>query len=234
MAKAAAFEGFPAEAVSFLEGLANNNTKSWFTERKETWRDAVIAPARELVAELGERLAGLHREAQADPRTNGAGSIFRIYRDVRFSKDKSPYKTHLGILFWVGAGKKMERPGFYFHLEPPELMLAAGSYQFTRPALEDFRQAVVDRKRGAALARAVKKVTESGAYELGGSHYKRIPPGFDKEHPNAALLLHNGLYAWTRKKIPKALYSKALVDYAFQRFSQMNPVMNWLLTSVYD
>ena len=94
----------------------------------------------------------------ADPRTNGAGSIFRIYRDTRFSKDKRPYKTYLGILFWQGRGKKMENPGFYFHLEPKGLMLGAGTYTFMKQGLEAFRKAVVHRTRGPALAKAVKKV----------------------------------------------------------------------------
>jgi len=118
MSETAAFNGFPRELIQFYQGLSRNNDKSWFNEHKDIYARHVIAPAQDFVVSMGERLRMLSPGIVADTRANGAGSIFRIYRDLRFSKDKRPYKTFLGIFFWEGSGKKMENPGFYFHMEP--------------------------------------------------------------------------------------------------------------------
>jgi uncharacterized protein (TIGR02453 family) len=185
----------------------------------------------EFVLAMGERLRRFAPGVVADPRTNGAGSIFRIYRDTRFSKDKRPYKTYLGILLWQGRGKKMENPGFYFHLEPPRVMLGAGTYMFTKQGLPAFRKAAVHKTRGPALARAINKVERKG-YEIGGSHYKRVPRGFDPEHPNADYLKHNGLYASTEGKIPGELYTRDLLAFCTKRFKDMYPVQEWIVESV--
>jgi uncharacterized protein (TIGR02453 family) len=152
-------------------------------------------------------------------------TIFRIYRDTRFSPDKTPYKTHLGLWFWQGERPRMENSGFYFHLEPPQLMLATGVYIFPKPLLEAYRQAVVDPDQGPALLQAVQA---SGDYPLGGKHYKRTPRGFDPGHARAEWLLHNGLYASTEDLIPEALYSAELVDFCLEHYTNMLPLHLWL------
>lgn len=221
MMESSGFKGFPKEAVSFFTGLAENNGKLWFDERKKDYERFVLAPARAFVEAMGPRLKKISPGVIADPRINQ--SLFRIYRDARFSKDKRPYKTHLGILFWEGGAKRMECPGFYFHLEPPDLMLAAGMYVFSRPLLEVYRNSVVHPKQGPALARAVKEVTARG-YAVGGSHYKKVPHGFDPSHKNAALLLHDGLFAMTEERIPRELYSSDLLDYCERKWREMAPI----------
>jgi uncharacterized protein (TIGR02453 family) len=231
MPKTQGFNGFPRETVRFYRDLTEHNDRAWFEEHKDTYREKVLAPAQEFVLAMGERLKGFAPGVVADPRTSGAGSIFRIYRDTRFSKDKRPYKTYLGILFWQGTGKKMENPGFYFQLEPNRLMLAAGAYTFTRPDLETFRKAVTHRTRGPALAKAIGRITGKG-YEIGGSHYKRVPRGFDPEHPNAEYLKHNGLYAYTEGKIPSELYTTELVRFCLRAFKDMYPIQEWIVESV--
>jgi uncharacterized protein (TIGR02453 family) len=162
----------------------------------------------------------------ADPRVNQ--SLFRINRDLRFSRDKSPYKTHMGVWFWEGPNKRMECSGFYFHLDPPNIMVAAGLYLFPDFLKHPFRQAVVDPKQGKALRRAVNQVTKAG-YDIGIPQYKRVPRGFDPEHPNADLLKLGGLVAMQGGPIPDEFYTPELVDYCIEHFKRMKPIHSWML-----
>ncbi len=176
---------------------------------------------------MGKQLRKISPKVNADPRPNR--SLFRIHRDTRFSKDKSPYKTHLGIMFWEGSGPRMECSCYYFHLEPPEMMLGVGIYQFPKPLLEAYRHAVVHSKHGPQLAKAIKTINQNGQFTLGGRYYKLTPRGFDPEHENAQYLLHNGLHVGTTVKIPPELYSAGFIDYCFERYRQMNPLHKWLV-----
>ncbi|MFC1836776.1 DUF2461 domain-containing protein, partial [Thermodesulfobacteriota bacterium] len=205
MTAKAKFSGFPKECIEFFNALKDNNNKEWFAKNKKNFDKAVMGTARDFVQHMGERLRELSPKIMADPRIDK--SIFRIYRDVRFSKDKSPYKTHMGILFWEGDDPKMECPGFYFHLEPPDIMFGAGMHCFSRQMLQIYRDAVVDPKLGKSLVKAINEVKKNGDYEIGVKHYKRTPRGYDSDHENAELLLYNGLTAWRMEKIPKELNS---------------------------
>jgi uncharacterized protein (TIGR02453 family) len=221
------FPGFPAAAVTFYGQLAKNNDKTWFAEHKSDFETQVMQPARDFVFEMGKRLSSISPKIVADPRMDK--SIFRPYRDTRFSKDKAPYKTHLGIFFWEGTRPKMESSGFYFHLEPPTLFLGAGLHCFSKQLLEEFRDSVVDPKHGAALARAAKAVLSRGAYGIGGKHYKKTPRGYDPNHSNAEFLLFDGLYAMFETEIPQELHSSEIIDYCFRRFEHMAPIHRWLV-----
>jgi uncharacterized protein (TIGR02453 family) len=220
------FNGFPRETVSFFKQLTANNDKYWFAEHKPDFEAHVLRPAQEFVIAMGERLHKLRPAINADPRVDK--SIFRIHRDTRFTKGKQPYKTHLGIFFWEGAGKKMECPGFYMQVEPGYFMLAAGIYFFPPNLLERYRESVADDKRGPALARAVAKVEKNKGLLVGGEHYKRVPRGFPPDHPRADLLRYQALYAFQETKLPAELYSAKILDYAYQRWAPMVPVQAWL------
>ncbi len=221
------FHGFSRDTVKFLKDLKKHNNREWFNAHKDIYTGQVIGPAQALVTDLGERLKEIAPGIIAVPKPNR--SIFRIYRDTRFSSDKSPYKTHLGIYLWEGIRPRMECPGFYFHLEPPNLMLGMGFYMFPRKALEHYRSAVVDPEYGAELTDILSHIEEMEGYTLGGKHYKRIPPGFDSSHPNAELLLHNGLYAGIEAPIPEELYSERLLDYCMERFAPLAGLHRWLV-----
>jgi len=227
MATFGEFQGFPREAVQFYEDLVRNNDKDWFQEHKAVYQKMVLAPAVDFVRVMGERLRTLSPGVVADTRTNGAGSIFRIYRDMRFSKDKRPYKTYLGAYFWDGMRKKMEHPGFYFQVEPGKLMLAAGWHEPPRVALGAFRDAVVDPQLGPALRDAVEQVEAAGIYEIGGKHYKRTPRGYDLDHPNAQYLLYNGLFTTFEGPIPDEFYSAELIDFCAAHWTAMLPLHAW-------
>jgi uncharacterized protein (TIGR02453 family) len=219
------FDGFPEEAKRFFYALAKNNKKTWFEAHREEFNKFIMEPAKAFTETMGERLTAVAPGLIAEPRVNG--SIFRINRDTRFSKDKRPYKTHLGIFMWEGEGPKMECPGFYFHLEPPNLLLGAGIHIFSKPLLEEFRRSVVHPKRGPDLTEALKKVPKR--FNIGGLHYKRTPRGYDPDHRLAELLLYNGLTAWTEGPIPEALNSAALIDHCYEIFRSMVPLHRWLL-----
>ena len=238
MAAVDAFSGFPKRTVTFFRDLAAHNDRDWFAAHKAEYEAAVLAPARAFVLAMGERLRRLTPGIQFDPRANG--SLFRIYRDTRFSADKSPYKTNLGILFWEGSGPRMDCSSYYFHLEPPSLMLGCGLYVFSRPLLERYRRTVADPEYGPELAAIVKKITarpvphgDGGksarpGYTMGGEHYKRVPAGYDPDPAAAALLRHDGLYAGLEVPIPAELHSAALVDYCFEKYKPMEPLHRWL------
>jgi len=222
----AEFSGFTKEFTAFFDGLKKNNSKTWFDAHRQAYERDVKAPAAEFVTALGKQLKNIAPNIQAIPKVNK--SLFRLNRDVRFSPDKSPYKTNLGILFWEGHRKRMECTGFYFHVEGRNLIMAAGMHMFPKHLVEPYRGAVVDKSLGSQLARAVKAVTGKG-YEVGGAHYKRIPRGYDPEHKNAAFLLHNGLYALVEEPLPDAFFSADLVDHAYKHCRNMAPVHRWLL-----
>jgi uncharacterized protein (TIGR02453 family) len=220
------FTGFPRQCPKFFADLAKHNNKEWFTLHKPEFDEFVMAPARELVFDLGEKLKQISPKIVADPRVNK--SIFRINRDTRFSKDKTPYKTHLAMLFWEGPGEKMESPSFYLHLESKRLMLGAGIYMFSKPQLGAFRDSVVHKKHGAELEKVVTQVEKKG-HEVGIEHYKKVPRGYDPDHPRAELLKYSGLCSMTEGRIPAVLYKKDLVNYCYKQYKEMAPLHKWLV-----
>lgn len=229
MANTQGFKGFPKQAVSFFRELTRHNEKTWFAAHKSEYEEQVLTPAKDFVVALGDKLRPIAPGVTADPRVNR--SLFRIYRDARFSRDKSPYKTHLGIWLWEGPRPRMENSGFYFQLEPPELYLGVGMYRFPDDLLPAFRQDAAHPVHGLALADAVKTVQKAG-FEVGGSKYKRTPRGLDPEHPNAELFKHDGLWAGANLKLPPELHTPKLVDTCYKIYRRMLPLHQWLAAFV--
>jgi len=219
------FSGFPKEFFSFFDRLKKNNSKEWFEKNREEYEKHVLHPSREFVIEMGKKLRRVAPEINAIPQINK--SLFKINRDVRFSKDKSPYKTYMGIWLWDGHRKRMESSGFYLHTENKAIFVGVGIKMFPKPLLDRYRQAVADKKLGAELKKVVKKVTDSG-YLVDGKHYKKVPRGYDPDHPNAEFLLFNGLTARLEDKVPDAFYSGEIIDYAYSHYRNMLPLHRWL------
>jgi uncharacterized protein (TIGR02453 family) len=222
------FKGFPGEGIQFLRDLGQNNIKTWFEAHKQTYLDVVQAPALALVVALGERLQARFPDVHYDTRTNGSGSLMRIYRDTRFSADKSPYKTNIAMVFASGTGKKMEAPGFGLQITPENVGLVAGMFGFPKPLLETYRQAVLDDKRGQALDEAAEAVRRAGNYTIEGEEYKRVPSGYDADHPRANWLKFTGLYAFAPEISLEVAQTPALVDAAMTHFVNMAPIQRWL------
>lgn len=226
MALSSEFTGFPKTAVQFFRELSENNDKQWFEAHRKTYETQVLAPAQAFVIALGKRLAAISPKVVADPRIDQ--SIFRLYRDVRFSKDKAPFKTHLGILFWEGPHKKMENSGYYFQLDGSGIFLGAGLYMFPPYIMETYRQSVVHPVHGPALAKAAQAVTEHPACKIGGDKYKKTPRGYAADHPLADWLLYKGLYAYWEGGHPAELHSPAFADFCFAKFKDLSPLHHWM------
>lgn len=224
-----AFAGFTKKTVQFFRELAKNNNKPWFEAHRDDYEAGVMAPSRAFVEAMGARLKPVVPGIVAIPKVNK--SIFKIHRDTRFSLDPSPFKTNLGIYFWEGPKSRLESSGFYFHLEPPTVMMGGGVYMIPDRALEKFRRAAVGPKSGRELAAILEDLARQG-YEPGGVRYKRVPQGYDASHPNAPLLKHGGLYVGWEGKIPQEFYSAALVDFCFEKFRPAFPLHRWLMKAL--
>ena len=225
------FNGFPREFFSYFENLKKNNTKEWFESNRAVYENYVLHPSREFVIEMGKKLRRIAPDINAIPQINK--SLFKINRDVRFSKDKSPYKTYMGIWLWEGRRQRMESSGFYLHTENKTVLIGVGVKMFPKSLLDRYRKAVVDKKFGAELKKAVKKLAGQG-YVVNGQHYKKVPRGYDADHPNADFLLYNGLTARVEEKVPDAFFSDAIIDYAYSHYKNMLPLHRWLRATLGD
>jgi uncharacterized protein (TIGR02453 family) len=164
----------------FLRELKENNDRAWFEANKERYRTELRDPVLDFISAFAEPLAKISPHFVADPRANG-GSLFRIYRDTRFSKDKTPYKTNVGAHFRHSAGKDAHAPGFYLHLEPGTCFAGCGIWRPDSDTLGKIRDAIV------AKPSEWKRITTAKAFvktfELRGEALKRPPRGHDAEHP---------------------------------------------------
>jgi uncharacterized protein (TIGR02453 family) len=183
---------FGPELFAFLADLRAHNEREWFNANKERYEEHVLEPALAFIEDVGYRLESISPHFRADPRRSG-GSLFRIYRDTRFSKDKTPYKTNTGMYFRHEAGKDAHAPGYYLHLAPGEVFGGGGIWHPDTKALTRIREAIVrdpDRWREAT--------TLAGGLELGGDALKRVPTGFAKDHPHAEDLKRKDFFASVR------------------------------------
>jgi len=217
---------FPAETFAFLEGIAAHNDKAWFDANRPLYDAGYVAAGKSFVEAMGPRLRAISPDVQFAPRVNG--SISRINRDIRFSKDKRPYKEHLGLWFWHGDRKGWEKPGFWFSLTPRAVQLGTGMYGFDKSMLDEFRQSVIHPRSGKALLAAVAAVQASGPYEIGGRTRKRLPKGFATGPDRQDYLLHEGLYASI--ELPaSAARDPGFLDRCLKHFENAWPVGKWLL-----
>jgi len=168
------------ELFQFLRDLKANNDRDWFNENKYRYEQHVKEPLLDMIADFAPLLSGLSPHYRAIPKTVG-GSLFRIYRDVRFSKNKDPYKTVAGVHFRHESAKNVHAPGYYFHIEPDNLFLALGIWHPESPTLLSIRNRMVEDPEG--WEEMVQASDFAGTYELQGESLKRAPKGFDPEHP---------------------------------------------------
>ncbi len=195
MAKAAVQPSFGPELFSFLTDLRANNDREWFAANKDRYEEALLEPALDFINAFAPLLEKISPYFRADARPTG-GSLFRIYRDTRFSKDKSPYKTNLGIHFRHERAKDVHAPGYYLHIGPDEVFAGGGIWHPGTEAATRIREAIVadpGRWRRAARASAFTK-----HLELGGDSLKRVPSWADPAHPLADDLRRKDFFGSTR------------------------------------
>ncbi|MEM7417831.1 MAG: DUF2461 domain-containing protein [Gemmatimonadota bacterium] len=167
---------FTPKSFAFLRDLKANNNREWFAEHKPRYEEHIKTPALRLIEDFAPHLKKISPHFMATPR-----SLFRIYRDTRFSKDKTPYKTATGIHFRHDRAKDAYAPGFYFHIEPKQVFVAMGIWHPQSPAVRMIREHIVEDPTGWKRASRGKRFTE--AFELEGESLKRPPRGIDPEHP---------------------------------------------------
>jgi uncharacterized protein (TIGR02453 family) len=211
--------------LAYLRDLGENNNRDWFQAHYDAYQEDLVEPARGLVVCIGEQLQAFAPNVHFEPRSRG--SIMAINRDIRFSRDKRPYKDHLDLWFWVGDQR--DGPGYFFRLRPEQLTLGAGRHHFEDDLLARYRAAVANSARGSRLALALEQIRAAGPYQVGGEHYKRVPAGFDPKHPRADLLRHIGLFVWTDMPIPPEASADGFAAFCATHYQHMQPLVDWLL-----
>ena len=217
------FTGFPPETFAFLTGLTQNNNKQWFDDHRSDYDQHWVKPAKDFVAGIGPKLRALAPNVKFEPKVNG--SIFRINRDVRFSKDKRPYKTTLDLWFWQGEKRGWENPGFFLRLLPAEFIAGAGMHGFSPPQLKKYRAAVAAETSGKALQTLETSLGDLKLCEPGRTS---IPRGFDVNHPRAHYLLLEALNATIQAPLPKSIHSAGFLEECIEIFRQAAPLSRWL------
>lgn len=215
---------FSPALFKFLRDLEKNNNREWFQANKPRFEEHVKAPMLAFIEDIEAPLMKVSKHVVADPSPSG-GSMFRIYRDVRFSKDKRPYKTHAAAHFRHAAGKDAHAPGFYMHLAPGDIFVGGGIWRPDSKPLKAIREHM------AADPKAWKKAISGKSFKehftLGGESLKRPPKGFDAEHPLIEDLKRKDFIAgssFKQSEVVKPEFMKSVV----QRFKAMSGLMRFL------
>jgi uncharacterized protein (TIGR02453 family) len=223
-----AFGGFPDETYRFLRGLRRHNEREWFLERKDVYLRVVRAPMEELVADVGRALGRFAGEFTANPKT----SIYRIYRDVRFSPDKSPYKTHIAAVFPHRDLGKHLGAGFYVHVSPEDVFAGGGLYRPGRRELQAVRSRLATQpERFRRLIRAARFHRVFG--ELSGEQLTRVPRGFPADHPAGDLLRYVQFLAG-RSFPSEAPMSPRFARDVVETFRALLPLCRFLNAAILD
>lgn len=223
------FPGFPKQTFAFLSGITDHNEKIWFDANRPLYEAGYVAPGKAFVTEIGPKLRALSPDVQFDPKING--SISRINRDVRFSKDKRPYKSHLALWFWHGEKRSWDLPGFYVDVGVERVFLGVGMYQFDKETLDTYRQSVIHPRSGKALLAAVDAVKSKGDYQIGQKTRKLMPRGFEAPADRAEYLLYEGITVGT--ELPSSVAAEpGFADLCMTHFTNAWPLAKWLIEEV--
>jgi len=216
------FPGFPPAALQFLRGLARHNDRDWFEQRKSVYLENVKAPLIELVEALNDEFETLAPQFRMDPKK----SIYRIYRDVRFSPNKQPYKTNVAAIFHDSRLPKHSGAGFYLQFSPKQFFVGGGVYMPESKHLLAIRRAIEtdpDQLRDVLRNRTWKRYYG----ELRGDQLKRIPKGFSPEDPAADLLVYKQFLAMSEMD-PKLVETPKMLPEVVKRFRALEPFIDFL------
>lgn len=219
------FKGFSEKGLAFLRELQENNTKEWFEVHKHLYTEHILEPNRAFVVEMGEHLQALVPTINALPKVNG--SLYRIYRDTRFAGDKTPFKTHTGLVFWQGNTKRTQSASFYLRATPQEYVIGAGIREFDKALLHTYREYIKDEEKAQALQNILDACRQQG-YRISEPSYKRLPKGFEKSYPCPELALMRGIYANKKFTPDHIFFSEAIVDRCFGICEALFELHQWL------
>lgn len=210
--------GFSKDSTAFLQALAKNNNRDWFTENKTRYETTIKHPAKAFSQDMAgalDKLTGLSHRPK----------IFRIYRDIRFSKDKTPYNTHQRISF-IPETKRAGPPAWFLSLEKDHLILGTGVFGYEKTALEEWRERVAG-KDGGRLAKLLETAERQGL-RISEPDLKRVPSGYDKEHPRGELLRRKGLAVWLDFPDTTQAYGKGAIANCLIGYKKMRPIFDFL------
>jgi uncharacterized protein (TIGR02453 family) len=219
---------FTSDLLRFLVELKAHNNRDWFQENKERYEQSVRDPFLRFVADLQPRLKKISPHVVADPRPVG-GSMMRIYRDIRFSKDKTPYKTAIMAHFWHDKGKEGAMPAFYLRLEPGDSAMGAGIWHPAPGALKRIRKAIVDDTKSWQKIRGGREFKTSCG--MAGESLKRPPPGFPADHPFIDDIKRKD-FAVSAPLADKRISSAAFMDDLIDSFRATTPFVAFLAKAV--
>jgi uncharacterized protein (TIGR02453 family) len=219
---------FSVATFSFLDQLAANNNRAWFEANKSRYELLVREPALEFIAAMGPVLDEFAPQFRAEPRKVG-GSLMRVFRDTRFSRDKTPYKTNIGIQFRHSLGKDVHAPGFYLHVATDECFLGAGCWHPEPDALGRIRDLVAANPERWFAARDDKKFRRQ--WSLTGDTLMRPPRGYAVDHPALEDLKRKDFIALAPLSVDDVI-SRGLVKRAGGRFATAAPLMKFLCEAV--
>lgn len=223
------FTGFPDDFFVFLAALAENNDREWFTRNKERYQSSVVTPMCDFIAAMAPRLQAISDCFVADPRPHG-GSMFRIYRDIRFSPDKRPYKEHAACHFRHVAGKDAHAPGYYVHVAPKEVFFGGGIWRPPGEPLHRLRAAIAGDPEGWQRASQGDEFLARFT-GVAGDGLKRPPSGFDPEHPCIEDLKRKSYYA-TQRVDPAVARTPEFIEEVDRAFAALTPLMRFFTSAL--
>lgn len=219
------FNGFSKKGTEFLKKLNKNNSKVWFEEHRYIWEKEIHQPNIDFIEDMGETLQILVPTINIKPKVSG--SLFKIYRDVRFSKDKTPMKSKIGLLFWQGQTHRMQSSSFYMHYDKDEYFIATGIRNFKQPLLKIYREYITDEENRIKLHNIIQDLKLKG-YHLPEPKFKRIPTIFNKDDEHLYLSLFGAMFAYKTFKIDDTFYQIELLDRAFKIYEDMYELQQWV------
>ncbi|MCA9783900.1 MAG: DUF2461 domain-containing protein [Candidatus Cloacimonetes bacterium] len=220
------FAGFSRDAIAFLGELRLNNERGWFSANRERCRLVLEEPGQ---ACLESFIAGFGTALKRPQQ----GKTFRLHRDLRFSKDKTPYNTHLRMaISEAPSGSRderdcMDRPGWFFSLEPDRLILGCGLHAFSKQGLVAWREALLDPVSGAAFDKLAGKAIQAGL-RMHEPELKRVPAGMDPAHPREAQLRCKGMASWQELPLAPELFTPEAIPWCLSRWKAHRPLFDWL------
>lgn len=230
----AAFRGFTPAAFEFLASLEADNSRTFFEAHRTVYETCLREPMRALVVSLGIELQKRISPAiRADPRIGK--SLFRIHRDLRFSRDKTPYNSWLDAIFWEGGEDARRVPGLLLRIGPDYVVVGCGVLGMSDALLTRYRTAVDDEVSGPALVTVLEQIRRSRPRaEISNPTRKTVPAGFRPDHPRAELLRLESVYASERRPLTASSRSSAFVAWLGERYEVFAPLHRWLVAVLAD
>ena len=220
-----AFAGFPESGLAFLRDLAEHNHRDWFEAHRGAWDEGIVPAMLAWCADLQQRLRDVMPGLTFVPRVGG--SLYRLNRDVRFSKDKRPYKAHVAALMWEGGAEKQDAPGIYLHVAPGEVIFGGGLYVFEEARIDRYRK-LLHSPGSVERLQAALSAAKKGGLKPVGEKLVKPPRGFDPEGPLAELSKHQGLAVVKSMKPAGWLHGSDALDKSEAAARAYAPLHAWM------